>query len=1081
MSAGNRNHNVIPISLCSALLCLVIALTGLGDGACWYEELGYCDSLVPSEFRCVAGGGVWLGEGSYCNGVCCLCDGTCLDMTGAQDTWASCEYEQGGTYMGPGTDCSACSTGGDEEEEEEEPPEPLEACCKPDGSCDRLPVSTCERQDGMPQGEGTLCANTDCSTQAYCSERESYADFVFAYKPGSGLPGPCEIDAVYWREAASHAGEVIVVKGPVLDVEHEIYEGVTLHIGGIFPDQKCFLVCITSSTVHSLEATIEGAELRDYYLGKEVLVTGKVEVTESGVPYIHRLSDPEDIRLVSESQLLDDRMGGVGGELWSLGIGGTISFSFTDNVVFNLPGIDLILDGATADNDQVFVELSEDGQRYHSCGLLPVDAQIDLDDVGLASVVIVRITDDGSEHIRGDATPGADVSCPRATTCVSSSAPSEGLARLAGNRLLEQTDLRGDIFSSVVGAAIGINADAALEVAQMQEAAQRLAQFETTKAQILASGVPPEDRQWMLVSHAKSLLEQLSETTSDGMVPVVPIPMVPGAPSLVDEVFFLEVCPCWQDEPDANWIDPFLEAILCDRCPEEFSPADARIDGISVPGGGIVVKLDETLFIHGAFGCDPGTVSLVFESRENDIEPLETHTIPLQFSEAGWYTYLGEDGMIHVEEVMNARAGECPSPFLGWTHQVIEVYVPDLIPEYISIAEFFLIENARVRVTVGGTVVENGVAYLLPEVTREYPVSLGSDLPTLVSVRSSYYGLSDPGMRGKIKSPDSILIIGSNFGEYDQEVCQVTLTFPEGSDIGICIGTYEAMEDYFGIPIPTGRDAYYEPMHPFPSGPLTVHLEWGANGDWQEFWSDNMIQVEIPELIMPTRDLRTNAYLTVRFADGSENFLPVVVVNRVLDAIISGDGFQEIDTDCNWRIGCDNRGSYESADGTTLTVWHDPGCGIEGGKGRDWFFDDFPLPPGCYVEHTSFMWVHPDFEAEAIEHWANWIHGLAKSGIEGGGYGMVKYIAQHALEGIICGISSGDDCGHYQAKEDGHYSDSEQFYGNTRAVNWWCTCLRSSEWYDDIVEYWISFYIRGPEWAIQMLRATRVGEQNTIW
>jgi hypothetical protein len=39
----------------------------------------------------------------------------------------------------------------------------LEACCLADGSCADLTVDACEVSEGLPQGEGTTCAETSCS------------------------------------------------------------------------------------------------------------------------------------------------------------------------------------------------------------------------------------------------------------------------------------------------------------------------------------------------------------------------------------------------------------------------------------------------------------------------------------------------------------------------------------------------------------------------------------------------------------------------------------------------------------------------------------------------------------------------------------------------------------------------------------------------------------------------------------------------------------------------------------------------------------------------------------------------------
>jgi photosystem II stability/assembly factor-like uncharacterized protein len=91
----------------------------------------------------------------------------------------------------------------------------------------------------------------------------------------------------------------------------------------------------------------------------------------------------------------------------TLGVGGSVTVEFVDNVAGDGPGADIEIVGDPGNDEQWTVEVSTDGQAYKSFGLVSERAQLDLAKVGLAEVRFVRITDDGDPS--GGASPGAEL------------------------------------------------------------------------------------------------------------------------------------------------------------------------------------------------------------------------------------------------------------------------------------------------------------------------------------------------------------------------------------------------------------------------------------------------------------------------------------------------------------------------------------------------------------------------------------------------------------------------------------------------------------------------------------------------
>jgi photosystem II stability/assembly factor-like uncharacterized protein len=115
----------------------------------------------------------------------------------------------------------------------------------------------------------------------------------------------------------------------------------------------------------------------------------------------------------------------------SLGVGGSVTAEFVDNLALDGPGADIDIIGDPANDEQVRVEVSTDGTTYKSFGLVGERVQIDLAAVGLDSARFVRITDDGNEPLRG-VSPGAEVDAIQALNSTSpATSPSASTALAA--------------------------------------------------------------------------------------------------------------------------------------------------------------------------------------------------------------------------------------------------------------------------------------------------------------------------------------------------------------------------------------------------------------------------------------------------------------------------------------------------------------------------------------------------------------------------------------------------------------------------------------------------------------------------
>jgi len=101
----------------------------------------------------------------------------------------------------------------------------------------------------------------------------------------------------------------------------------------------------------------------------------------------------------------------------NLGIGGSITLAFLDNVVIDEPGNDLRIWGGPNQDELVYVEVSDDGYQFEAFGLVRETADLDLADIGLEAAQLVRVRDDGSRELGETGLPGAELDAVEALHC----------------------------------------------------------------------------------------------------------------------------------------------------------------------------------------------------------------------------------------------------------------------------------------------------------------------------------------------------------------------------------------------------------------------------------------------------------------------------------------------------------------------------------------------------------------------------------------------------------------------------------------------------------------------------------------
>ena len=80
--------------------------------------------------------------------------------------------------------------------------------------------------------------------------------------------------------------------------------------------------------------------------------------------------------------------------LLPLGVGGSVTVEFSDNVAINGPGMDISIIGDPDNDEQIQVLVSVDGVTWEDFGLVGELAELDLDILGLDFIRFIMIVDD---------------------------------------------------------------------------------------------------------------------------------------------------------------------------------------------------------------------------------------------------------------------------------------------------------------------------------------------------------------------------------------------------------------------------------------------------------------------------------------------------------------------------------------------------------------------------------------------------------------------------------------------------------------------------------------------------------------
>jgi photosystem II stability/assembly factor-like uncharacterized protein len=107
----------------------------------------------------------------------------------------------------------------------------------------------------------------------------------------------------------------------------------------------------------------------------------------------------------------------------TLGLGGSVTVEFVDNVALDGPGPDIDILGDPANDEKVTVSVSSDGTTFTSFGVVGESSRLDLAALGVSQVRFVRITDDRVGGV-GGISAGAEVDAVKALN----SAPAGGMA-----------------------------------------------------------------------------------------------------------------------------------------------------------------------------------------------------------------------------------------------------------------------------------------------------------------------------------------------------------------------------------------------------------------------------------------------------------------------------------------------------------------------------------------------------------------------------------------------------------------------------------------------------------------------------
>ena len=166
----------------------------------------------------------------------------------------------------------------------------------------------------------------------------------------------------------------------------------------------CVLLTLTGAWA-MISPSIQAQEAGDPYADRVVSFTpGEGANPEFGDP--DTVLGPPDFNEATLSGFLN------------LGVGGSVTVAFEDNVAVDGPGPDIRIYGDPGNDERWVIEVSQDGVTFVSFDDLPEVTVLDLADVGLPETRFVRLTDDGSPT--AGLSPGAELD---AVEAVNSFAP----------------------------------------------------------------------------------------------------------------------------------------------------------------------------------------------------------------------------------------------------------------------------------------------------------------------------------------------------------------------------------------------------------------------------------------------------------------------------------------------------------------------------------------------------------------------------------------------------------------------------------------------------------------------------------
>jgi len=864
----------------------------------------------------------------------------------------------------------------------------------------------------------------------------------------SSLPASTALasEPVHWQAALDDVGKFLVVEGVVKGGFYDNDGYVVLDIGSTYPDRRV-VVLIPRECIQDFEQYLGSGGIVDYYLGSSVQVAGTLQEPEdTDGTYLLMVVSSVD-RIVRTADAISPRSATTpSGDFIPLGTGGIITVAFLNNVAYDGPGDDIVIEGDSLGDDFICVDVSAEGSVFETLGLLPENTSIDIADVGLDFVRVVRIRDDGVPSASQSHLPGADIIEIRATQCLARNDPQESLNQVIQGVQGGLPGLLGGANSNWKETLESIVPWTSQSILQAQWDQRTLLeqQFDARWVGILENGVKLADFGPLLRDHLIIM---------QGVYDYGPNILESGEVQISNPDMWATL----RCEQAAEYVAACRESLSPDPQPfENFccycygdTPGSFSLDGVSIPGStwkpGIIMS-GEPFVLHGYFGCYQGEVYLEYTCLTSDIGDGSRESVPLQLLDAGNLDFWGDDPW-------------CQSPGAVWSSRSLTAVAPDLAGCRLDLN----LLQAEIVVRIPPYTLERPC--VTDTVELRMPVRVVANCPMVYSIEDELHHLLGTSF---VTAGAEVMVIGRNFGEYEPGVTYAVLRFEPGT--GVKLHEDDTCD--------CGGDFLMEGFHAQGGEVTDCFVRVSGIG-----WTDEAIRLEIPKLLLPQPDWEARGRLEIHFGDPNRTVygIDVTVRNEILRTIISGEEYANIGSDdmdgwCKW-----DPWDMDSDTGNLgMMITHYPGCnmsgacGLNGGNSTDYFFadghdDKNSLPRGWAVERTLFKWVDPySSSTENLIMWGKVLGELFEGGFTGGLEGIADAMGKLALETFICGVISGsDNCGKYKAELDSFYDDGH--WGDCRAVNWWNTCYGSSAYYNRPLEYLIAFVVKGPDLTLDEL------------